>query len=188
MRDSALLGLRLTVGGYLAVHGAQKLLGSFDGPGLDAAGAGFEHLGLKPGRAFAALASTSELAGGILTALGAAHPVGPVAIAGAMTVASLTHADKGAMAQKGGFELPATYLAAALALSGTHPGRYSLDRLTGVRLPKALTRLTVLGAAAVTAYSAAQVVKAKRAASRAQDAPPAAEQTTAASEPQQASA
>ena len=55
MRDSRLLGLRLTLGGYLATHGAQKLFGSFDGPGLDKTGAGFEQLGLKPGKAFAAL-------------------------------------------------------------------------------------------------------------------------------------
>src|SRR5260221_13072478 len=44
MHDSAVLGLRLALGGYLAVHGAQKLFGSFDGPGLDQAAAGFEYL------------------------------------------------------------------------------------------------------------------------------------------------
>src|SRR6202171_5731120 len=141
MNDSALLGLRLTLGGYLAAHGAQKLFGSLDGPGLDKAGAGFEHLGLKPGKAFAALAGGSELAGGILTALGAAHPVGPLAVAGAMSVASPGHVDKAPMLSKGGFELPAGYLAAALALTSSGPGRYSVDRLTGFRLPKGLTRL-----------------------------------------------
>ena len=148
MSDSALLGLRLSLGSYLAVHGAQKLFGHFDGPGLDQAGAGFEHLGLKPGKAFAALAGGSELVGGLLTAAGAADPVGPLAVAGAMTVASLTHADKGPLMQKGGFELPASYLAAAVALAGTGPGRYSLDRLVRFRLPKSLIRLTFLGAAA----------------------------------------
>ena len=146
MHDSVVLGLRLTLGGYLAVHGAQKLFGSFDGPGLDQAGAGFEYLGLKPGKAFAALAAGAELTGGVLTALGAAQPVGPIAVAGAMTVASLAHVDKGPMAQKGGFELPASYLAAAIGLASHGPGRYSFDRLTGFRLPKGLTRLVVVGA------------------------------------------
>ena len=171
MRDFALLGLRLTLGGYLAVHGAQKLFGSFDGPGLDKSAAAFEHLGLKPGKAFASLAGGSELAGGILTAAGVAHPVGPLAVAGAMTVASLTHADKGPMLQKGGFELPAINLAAAIVLIGTGPGRYSLDRLIGLRIPKGLTRLAALGATALTAYSAVQVVKTKRTAARVQSAP-----------------
>lgn len=32
MRDVALLGTRLVVGSYLAVHGAQKLFGAFGGP------------------------------------------------------------------------------------------------------------------------------------------------------------
>ena len=67
------------------------------------------------------------------------------------------------MAQKGGFELPASYLAAAIALTSAGPGRYSFDRVSGFRLPKGLTRLVVLGAAALTAYSAAQVIKSKRA-------------------------
>lgn len=161
MRDSTLLGVRLTLGGYLAVHGAQKLFGSFGGAGLEKTGVFFERLGLKPGPAFAALAGGSELAGGILTAAGALSPVGPLAIAGAMSVASLTHADKGPMMQKGGFELPATNLAAALLLLSTGPGRFSVDRLIGLRLPAALTRLTVLGATALTAYSGVQVARTK---------------------------
>ena len=186
MRDSTLLGLRLTLGGYLAVHGAQKLFGSFDGPGLDKTGVGFARLGLKPGKAFAALAGGSEFAGGILTATGAAYPVGPLIVAGTMAVASLTHADKGPMLQKGGFELPASNLAAAIVLIGTGPGRYSLDRLIGLRLPKGLTRLTVLGGAALTAYSAVQVVKTKRSVARAESAPAATATTEAV--PAQASA
>jgi putative oxidoreductase len=40
MRDTALLGLRLTVGGYLAAHGAQKLFGAFGGRGLEASAPG----------------------------------------------------------------------------------------------------------------------------------------------------
>jgi hypothetical protein len=46
-------------------------------------------------------------------------------------------------------------------LFGPGPGRYSLDRLIGLRLPRGLTRLTVLGATALTAYSAVQVAKTK---------------------------
>jgi len=171
MRNSTLLGLRLTLGGYLAVHGAQKLFGSLDGPGLEKTGVAFDRLGLKPGKAFAALAGGSELGGGALTMAGAAHPLGPLAVAGAMSVASLTHAEKGPMLQKGGFELPVSNLAAALVLLGVGPGRYSLDRLFGFQLPKAVTRLAIVTATALTAYSAVQVVKTKRTASSAESAP-----------------
>ena len=114
--------------------------------------------------------------------------MGPLAIAGAMAVASTTHADKGPMLQKGGFELPASNLAAAIVLIGTGPGRYSLDRLIGLRLPKGLTRLAVLGATAPTAYSAVQVVKTKRSVARAQNTPSANESATTEAAQAQASA
>ena len=56
MRNAALLGTRLVLGSYLAVHGIQKLFGLFGGPGLDKAGAGFDRIGLRPGRQMAAVA------------------------------------------------------------------------------------------------------------------------------------
>lgn len=162
MRNTGLLGLRLTLGGYLAVHGAQKLFGSFDGPGLDRVAMGFDKMGLRPGKAMAALAGGSEFFGGLLTAAGLASPVGPVALAGAMTVAATVHSEKGPMSQKGGYELALTNLAAALALAGAGPGRLSLDALLGRRLPKPIRALTVVGGAALTAYCATAVVRAKR--------------------------
>jgi putative oxidoreductase len=158
MHDSGILALRLTVGGYLAVHGAQKLFGHFNGPGLDNAAIGFEAMGLKPGKPFAALAATSELTGGVLTAVGLGSPVGPVMIAGAMAVAIVVHMENGAMGQKGGYELPLTDMMAAFALAITGPGRYSLDRILPGRLPRGLVRLTVVGAAALSGYSASKVL------------------------------
>ncbi len=62
VRNVALLSSRAVLGSYLAAHGAQKLFGSFDGPGIDAAAAGFHHIGLRPGSIFARVASVSELA------------------------------------------------------------------------------------------------------------------------------
>jgi putative oxidoreductase len=61
MRNAALLGTRLVLGSYLAVHGAQKLFGVLGGPGLDKAGAGFDRIGLSPGKQMAAIAGITEL-------------------------------------------------------------------------------------------------------------------------------
>ncbi|HMD94731.1 MAG TPA: DoxX family protein, partial [Trebonia sp.] len=119
MRNAALLGTRLALGSYLAVHGAQKLFGVFDGPGLEKAGAGFDRIGLSPGKQMAAVAGITELGGGLLTAAGIADPAGPLAIMGAMTVAAATHRAKGPLAAKRGFELPLMNLAAATALIGS---------------------------------------------------------------------
>ena len=111
MRSIGLLITRLIFGWYLAVHGAQKLFGAFGGHGLDATGAGFESLGMKPGKVMAAIAGASELGGGVLTATGIANPLGPLAIAGTMVVASTVHRKQGPLSVNGGFELPLTNFA-----------------------------------------------------------------------------
>ena len=140
MRNVALLGTRLVLGSYLAVHGAQKLFGTFGGSGLDKAGAGFDRIGLRPGRTMAIAAGVSELGGGVLTAAGIADPAGPLAIMGAMSVAATTHRAKGPLNARGGFELPLTNLAAAATLAAVGPGRYRI----GPSLPRPLA---VAGAA-----------------------------------------
>ncbi len=161
MGDAGLLGLRLALGGYLAAHGAQKL-GQLEGPGLKKVSAQFKSIGIRPGLPMAGLAGGSELIGGLLTAAGLAHPVGPLAIAGAMTVATAVHGEKGPMAQKGGYELPLTNLAAAVALAATGPGRCSLDGLFRVRLPKRFIALAVLGTVGTTIYNVAAVVRTRQ--------------------------
>jgi putative oxidoreductase len=159
-RNLTLLAGRAVLGSYLAAHGAQKLFGSFDGPGIDAAAAGFDFIGLKPGSVFARVASISELAGGALTAAGAAAPLGPVVLTGTMIVAAATHRANGPFAAKGGYELPLTNAAAAAAFAIAGPGRLSVDGLIGKRLPASLTRLVVAGAVAVSAASLAKVLSA----------------------------
>jgi putative oxidoreductase len=160
MRDITLLASRAVLGGYLAAHGAQKLFGSFGGHGLGPTAAGFDRLGLRPGRVTAAAAGLSEFGGGLLTIAGLASPAGPVAIAGTMAVASATHRANGPFAVSRGYELPATNLAAALALAVAGPGRYSLDGLTGLRLHRVLTGLVVAGAAAGAAVNVAMLLRA----------------------------
>lgn len=141
MRDAALLGARLLLGGYMGIHASQKLLGKFHGPGLDGAGAMFEKAGLTPGRQMATAAAATELTGGALTISGIAFPAGPLAVAGAMTVAAAHNRGGGLMAVRGGVELPVSYATLALTLAAAGPGKYKI----GPSLPGWLTALGVVG-------------------------------------------
>jgi putative oxidoreductase len=160
IRDMTLLASRAVLGGYLAAHGAQQLFGAFGGHGIEKTAAGFDRLGLRPGRLTATAAGLSELGGGLLTAAGLGSPVGPAAIAGTMAVAGTVHRASGPFAANRGYELPAANLAAALALTAAGPGRYSLDGLTGLRLPRILAGLVVAGAAAGAAVNVAMLLRA----------------------------
>ena len=64
MSDLGVLILRLVVGGLLAGHGAQKLFGSFGGPGLSGVAGWLESLGLRPGHVWAWLAGVGEFGAG----------------------------------------------------------------------------------------------------------------------------
>jgi putative oxidoreductase len=154
MRDAALLGARLLLGGYMGIHASQKLWGKFHGPGLDGIGAVFEKHGLKPGRHLATAAAATEITGGVLTVTGIADPAGPLAIAGAMSIAAVFNREGGLMAARGGVELPVSYLTLALTLAATGPGRYKL----GPSLPRGMTAFGVLAGGAVAGALVAKMV------------------------------
>jgi len=146
----ALLALRLTLGGLMAGHGAQKLFGSFGGPGPKGTAGMMEAIGLKPGHRWGAAAALSEFGGGVLTALGLFNPLGPLSIMGSMSMATATvHWGKPIWATAGGAELPVTNMAIASALAAAGPGRYSLDRAFGIRLPGVIVAGTLISAAAL---------------------------------------
>jgi putative oxidoreductase len=174
--DASLLGLRLTFGGYMTGHGAQKLFGAFGGGGPKGTGEHFEQLGLKPGVAMSVLAGSTELFGGVLTATGTASPLGPIMSASTMAVAAGTaHRGKGAFVQTGGPELPLMNVAAAAVIAALGPGRFSVDRLTGTRLPAWMAR-AVVGtgialSAGLVAWSIVQRRVAQREASSAEEMP-----------------
>jgi putative oxidoreductase len=144
---------RLVLGGYLAVHGAQKLFGAFGGHGLEATAAGFEAIGLTPGKEMAILAGASELGGGLLTATGIADPLGPITIAGAMTVASAVHRKGGPLASNGGYEMALTNLAFASVLAGLATGTRR-----SWRFPKPALAIASIGAATLTAVSLSKLL------------------------------
>ena len=152
MSDIGLLILRLAVGGLLAGHGSQKLFGWFSGPGLKGTAGWLESLGLKPGTIWATAASASEFGGGVLTTLGFLHPLGPLGTIGAMIMATAkAHWGKPIWATQGGAELPVINMGTALALTLTGPGRFSLDHVLGIRLPRALVIAIAIVEAAMVA-------------------------------------
>lgn len=111
----------------------------------------------------AAVAGWSEFGGGLLTLTGAVSPLGPLAIAGTMAVATSTHVPNGPFSGKGGYELALTNLGASLVLAAAGPGRYSIDGLTGRRLPASLTAMTVLGGTVAATAMIRMVVQARQA-------------------------
>jgi putative oxidoreductase len=147
--DLGLLALRLTAGGLVAGHGAQKLFGAFGGHGLEGTAGWLESIGLKPGKVWATLAGASEFGGGMMTALGLGGPIGPIAMQGAMaTAARKVHWNKPIWLTEGGAEAPLFYSVAGMAIGLAGPGRYSLDRLLGIRVSKMMVALTAAGVAA----------------------------------------
>jgi putative oxidoreductase len=158
MRDAALLGARLLLGGYMGIHASQKLLGKFHGPGLDGAAKIFESNGLEPGREMALAASATEIAGGVLTITGLAYPAGPLAVAGAMAVAAGFNRERGLMAQRNGVELPVVYATLALTLAATGGGKYKI----GPSLPGPLAAIGALAGGAAAGAMIAKMVRSKQ--------------------------
>ncbi|MGD9700888.1 MAG: DoxX family protein [Acidimicrobiia bacterium] len=156
MRNTALLG-RTVLGCYLAVHGAQKLFGVFGGHGLEATAAGFAQLGLTPAKEMAGLAAAAELGGGLLTVTGLVDPIGPIVLAGTMTIASAVHRKSGPLASNGGYELPLTNLALATVLAASGPGALRLGR----RAPKGITALVTVATAVLTAVALTKLLTAR---------------------------
>jgi len=137
MIDTGILIVRLVVGLYVAGHGAQKLLGWFGGPGLNAVIGGFGGgLGFRPARFWATFLAASEVVGGVLMVIGFLGPLGPLAVAGAMLGATVYgHWSKGPWASRGGYELAATNLAVALAVALLGVGSFSIDTWLGLAVP-----------------------------------------------------
>ena len=151
--DAGLLLGRVVLGLLMAAHGTQKLFGWFGGYGLAGTGGFFESLGFRPGRLFAAAAGGTELAAGLLLALGLLGPLGPALIVSVMIVAMATvHWQHGLFAQNNGIEVPLLYSVGAAALALTGFGAYSLDAILQLTWPATVSwialALGVLGGVA----------------------------------------
>jgi putative oxidoreductase len=154
VNEAAPFIVRLAQGSLMAGHGAQKLFGSFGGPGLEGTSGFMEMLGMRPGRPWAYLAGLSEFGGGVLTALGLLNPLGPLGIIGSMSMATRrAHWGKPIWVTEGGAELPLLNIAVATALMIREPDRYSLDRVLGIRLPAWVGPLGLVGIILAVLYA-----------------------------------
>jgi putative oxidoreductase len=133
MEDIALLVLRLVLGGVFVAHGAQKLFGSFGGPGIEGTAGFHEQLGIKPAKPMAILAGLAEFVGGILVIAGFLTPLAALALIVVMIVAILkVHLENGFFAASGGYEFNLVLIAVAAALLLVGSGAYGIDAALGI--------------------------------------------------------
>ena len=134
-----LLILRVIGGLTLAAHGAQKLFGWFEGPGLTKLSQGFEKQGFRPAWLWVCLVILGELGGGLSVAFGFLTPLGAAGMFAAMFMAIFkSHWKNGFWNSKRGIEFPLQLLAIGVAIGIMGPGSYSLDALFGIALPNTL--------------------------------------------------
>jgi putative oxidoreductase len=154
LNESAPAIVRVVQGSLMAGHGAQKLFGSFGGPGLEGTSGFMEMLGMRPGRPWAYLAGLSEFGGGALTALGLFNPLGQLGVIASMSMATRkAHWDKPIWVTEGGAELPVLNIAISTALMIRDPDGFSLDRLLGIRLPGWIGPVGLVGIILTLLYS-----------------------------------
>jgi len=130
------LPIRLALGAVMIAHGAQKVLGSFEGPGFNAFISGTTPFSfMRPTWLWLAAAAVSELVGGLLLVLGFLTRVGAFFIACTMLTAIVgIHWSGGFFAANRGYEYPLTLLGMAVALMVSGGGQASIDKgLSGGR-------------------------------------------------------
>ncbi|GGK70059.1 DoxX family protein [Nocardia camponoti] len=124
-----LLILRVGFGGLMAIHGAQKLFGWFNGYGWSANADGFEAMGYHPGALFGTLAGGTELLAGLALALGLFTPLAAAALLGTMVNVLNTTWGNGLMGGTAGpgYEMGLLFAIVAVVIGFTGAGKYSLD-------------------------------------------------------------
>jgi putative oxidoreductase len=130
----ATIPLRMGLGVIFIAHGAQKVLGSFGGPGLKAFAsfpAPFPFM--KPAWLWMGAAAISELLGGAMLLLGLFTRIGAFLIACTMLTAIIGVHWPIFFADSKGYEYPLALLAGSLALLVYGGGQASIDRMLASR-------------------------------------------------------
>ncbi|MEU9304052.1 DoxX family protein [Streptomyces sp. NPDC048269] len=125
--DVGLPVLRVVLGVIMAVHGTQKLLRWFDGPGIKGTGVFFSKAGYPAGETMATVAGLTETLGGLGLILGLLTPLAAAAVVGVM-INAISVKWTGAVFGLEGVEFESLIIAAAVTLALTGPGRFALDR------------------------------------------------------------
>jgi putative oxidoreductase len=129
----AVLILRLFLGFAFMMHGSQKVLGAFGGPGIAGVAGMLTKLGLEPAQILAWVLSITEFVGGVCLVLGFLTRFWAAGLVIDMGVAiAKVHMPNGFFASKNGFELPLALGVMALVILLTGPGSLSVDRATGI--------------------------------------------------------
>lgn len=150
--DIALLVLRGYFGITLALHGWNKVRSRSAVAGT----AGwFTSIGMRNGRLSAMLAAGTEISAGLALTLGLFTPLAAAATIGVMVVATVVaHAKNGFFIFRPGqgWEYTAAFIAVAVAIAGTGPGRISLDSSLDITFDP---WLSFIGAVAIGVIGAA---------------------------------
>jgi putative oxidoreductase len=126
----ATVPIRLGLGAVMIGHGAQKVLGSFGGPGFNTfTSGGTPFTFMRPTSLWLAAAALSELVGGILVTLGLLTRVGAFFIACTMLTAAIGVHWPNFFASNKGYEFPMALFAIALSLLISGGGAASVDAL-----------------------------------------------------------
>ncbi len=124
--------MRFFAGIMLMPHGAQKLFGAFDGPGLLGTSQFFQKMGLEPALPMALIAGSIEFFGGALVAIGLLTRPAAFACFILLMVAVLqVHLSGGFFASRGGYEFALLWAMMMLGITLRGGGPLSLDKKIG---------------------------------------------------------
>ena len=127
-----ILLLRVVLGLIMAAHGAQKLFGWWNGPGLQGVHGWLTSMRFRGGWLPVLLLVGNEFGGGLLLAFGLFTPFAAATIVAGMFVAiATTHWRNGFWNGAGGYEFNVLILTGAVALAASGGGRFSLDNAFG---------------------------------------------------------
>jgi putative oxidoreductase len=140
---------RTVLGSLFVGHGAQKLFGSFGGPGLAGTDAMMESLELRPARVNSLAAGVTETLGGAMLVAGLGTPVAAAGLMGTMlTAIEKVHLPQGLWNSSGGYEYNLALIASLFLIVDEGPGDLSVDAALGREVSGPRWALTALAAAA----------------------------------------